>query len=322
MKICPNCRKTYADDNLNFCLEDGSVLTMAPSEPAPTVMMSQPRPTDYTPGGTAPQFNPQIQSSFGNQPQYQVQPQKKSKAWLWILGVVGIVLLLCGGGFVGLVIIGMNANQTASNNSSVPTNTRGNTSIATNTKAPPPSPGTPGGDVETIDMSMFVKDFSIYGTTEMSGDELLMAAKQKDYYYVLVATDDYNTMGASTKLTVRNPENMDSRLGYGLIFHSDPQPLTKGYAFLIDSKKKRYRVVRHSSTNESSLVAWKNSTAIKDGSQENVLEIRDKGSDIELYINDQLVTTVKDGYDGTVGVPGLYSGDAAKIGFKKLEIRK
>ena len=25
MKICPRCQKTYADDNLNFCLEDGSV---------------------------------------------------------------------------------------------------------------------------------------------------------------------------------------------------------------------------------------------------------------------------------------------------------
>ena len=28
MKICPRCQTTYADDNLNFCLEDGSTLTL------------------------------------------------------------------------------------------------------------------------------------------------------------------------------------------------------------------------------------------------------------------------------------------------------
>ncbi|MEQ1923696.1 MAG: hypothetical protein ABL952_14410, partial [Pyrinomonadaceae bacterium] len=33
MKICPRCQKTYSDDNLNFCLEDGSVLTQAAAEP-------------------------------------------------------------------------------------------------------------------------------------------------------------------------------------------------------------------------------------------------------------------------------------------------
>ena len=169
---------------------------------------------------------------------------------------------------------------------------------------------------------MFVKDFSVYGTTEMSGDELLMAAKQKDYYYVLVAPDEYNTMAATTRITLRNPDNSDSRLGYGLIFHSDPQPLTKGYAFLIDAKKKRYRVVKHTATNESTIVAWKNSTSVKGGAEENMLEVRDKGDVIELYINDQLVTSIKDQFDGTIGVPGLYSGDGAKIAFKKLEIVK
>ena len=29
MKICPRCQKTYTDDNLNFCLDDGVVLQQA-----------------------------------------------------------------------------------------------------------------------------------------------------------------------------------------------------------------------------------------------------------------------------------------------------
>ena len=323
MKICPTCRKTYQDDNLNFCLEDGSVLTVASNEPAPTVMMSQPRPTHPSTGFGPPPTQPGIQSSFGNQGAYS-QPQKKSsKTWLWVLGILGILVLLCGGGgVVGLLLLASQQDIAANNSGPAATPTPGKGSTFPGTSPSPNSSPSTSGDVESIDLNMFVKEFSVYGTTEMSGDELMMAAKQKDYYYVLVAPDNYDTLGATTKLTVRNPDNGDSRLGYGLIFHSDPQPLTKGYAFLIDSKKKRYRVVRHTSTNETALVPWKTSTAIKDGPGENILEVRDKGDSIELYINGEMVTTIKDQYDGKVGVPGLYSGDGVKIGFKNLEIRK
>lgn len=318
MKICPTCRKSYADDNLNFCLEDGSVLTLTSNDPPPTVMMSQPRPTDpVSPFSTQ---NQGLQSSFGNPPQYSMQqPPKKSKAWLWIVGIVGILLLLCGGGFAGLVLIGMQAERSQANNSTVPSNNRG---TPTPSSSPFSSTTTTTGDVTPIDVSMFVKDFSVYGTTEMSGDELLMAAKQKGYYYVLVATDDYSTLNSTARITVRNPDNADTRLGYGLIFHSDPTPLTNGFAFLIDAKKKRYRVVQHSTSSEKAVVPWKTSTAINDGSQENVLEVRDKGDSIEFYINDQMVTTTKDSFTGSTGVPGLYSGDGVKVGFKKMEISK
>lgn len=318
MKICPTCRKTYADDNLNFCLEDGSVLTLASSEPAPTVMMSQPRPTN-----PSPSMQPGIQSTYGNQPQYPVhhQPKKSSKAWLWIVGILGIVLLLCGGGIGLLVFIGMNADRQSNNNSVIATNSNRGPIFSNSNSSTAPSPST-SGSVDSIDLSNFVQTVTIYGTTEMVGDELMMAARQKRYYYVLVAPDDYTTDGGTTTVTVRNVENADSSLGYGLIFHSDPKPLTKDYAFLIDAKRKRYRVVRHDPANETTVAAWKNSTAIKDGTLENVLEVRDKGDNIELYINGQMMTSIKDQYGHPNGVPGLYSGDGAKVGFKKLEIRK
>lgn len=319
MKICPTCRKTYQDDNLNFCLEDGSILTMASNEPAPTVMMSQPRPTDPNTGFGSPQG---IQSSFGNDPQYAPQPKKSSKTWLWVVGILGILLLLCGGGGILGVIFLASQQNIANNSSPPPTPAPGNKGTTFPGTSPTPGTTTTSGDVESIDLAMFVQKFSIYGTTEMVGDELMMAAKQKRYYYVLVAPDDYSTADASTTVTLRNVDNADSSLGYGLIFHSDPEPLTKDYAFLIDAKKKRYRIVRHDPSNETSVVPWKNSTAIRDGSQENKLEVRDKGTDIEFYINDQLMTSIKDTYGHPNGVPGLYSGDGAKIAFKKLEIKK
>ena len=54
MKQCPTCLRTYSDDALNFCLEDGEMLTAyfqePPSQfapdPPPTVMMNEPRVTN------------------------------------------------------------------------------------------------------------------------------------------------------------------------------------------------------------------------------------------------------------------------------------
>lgn len=317
MKICPNCRKTYSDDNLNFCLEDGSILTLAMDDPPATVMMQQPRPTNPSPG-SFPQ--PGIQSSFGNQPQYGGPPKKSSKTWIWVVGILGVLLLLCGGGgIIGLIFV---ASQADKNTNVANANTnRGKTFPGNVTSSPVPKTDT-SGDVEKIDLSFWVKDFSVWGSTEMVGDEFMMAAKQKGYYYVLVAPEEYTTDGAATRVTLRNVDNANSSLGYGLIFHSAPTPLTKDYAFLIDTKRKKYRVVRHEPAKELSMVAWTNSSAIKDGSQENTLEARDKGDTIELYINNEMVTSIKDAYGYPNGVPGLYSGDGVKVAFKDLEIRK
>jgi hypothetical protein len=48
MKHCPSCQRTYADDSLTFCLEDGTALLSASSgstDPAATLIMSDPRAT-------------------------------------------------------------------------------------------------------------------------------------------------------------------------------------------------------------------------------------------------------------------------------------
>lgn len=86
MKICSQCRKTYDDDNLNFCLEDGGALAFT-DQAAPTVMMPPARETAAPPRWQAPA--PQAQSP------------KSSKTWLWVLLILGLLLVLCGGGGIG-----------------------------------------------------------------------------------------------------------------------------------------------------------------------------------------------------------------------------
>lgn len=47
MKYCPKCNETYKDENLNFCLNDGTILNEMSGEDAPpTVMLDASRVTN------------------------------------------------------------------------------------------------------------------------------------------------------------------------------------------------------------------------------------------------------------------------------------
>ena len=322
MKICPRCQRTYTDDNLNFCLDDGVVLQKAGGSEAPeTVLMTQARPTagPTVPGPTS------AQPAWNTSPQnFEAATKKRSKTWLWVLLILGLVVLFCGGGAAGLFVYVASTVETdvATNNNKSNSNTK-TVSVASNNKSAPTNTASDDrNNVQDIDLSEWVRDFSAYGTTEFSNGELTMASKQKKFYYVLVAPEDYTTDGANTSVTLRNIDNADSSLGYGLIIHSNPSPLIQDYAFLIDTKKNRYRIVHHVPGDEKVVIPWTTSTAIKEGSLENALEARDRSSGIEFYINGQLVNTVPNTYGYKNGVPGLYSGDAVKIAFKKLQIKK
>jgi len=45
MKQCPRCKQTYSDENLNFCLEDGELLTVFGYEPPASRYVDEPPPT-------------------------------------------------------------------------------------------------------------------------------------------------------------------------------------------------------------------------------------------------------------------------------------
>jgi hypothetical protein len=324
MKICPKCQKTYNDDNLNFCLDDGAVLSQASRTPVEdklpeTVMMSSPRPTSPNQpvnNPTPPTWGHQQQQSqptWGATPSYQTPqtPAKSSKSWIWVLGILAAIVVVCGGGLVGLGLIVANMEPTETGNTN-------KTIDFENKKSPIPE----SGKVDKIDLSKWTDTNPAYATSEYKNGEFIMGTKQKGYYYVLVASTLYQTEDATTKVSIRNVEEKPSRLGYGLIFHSNPKPLIQDYGFIIDSDKQRYRVVSHTPGKETDIIKWTKSTIIKNGTQKNVLEVRDKDGDITFYINDQKIDSIKnkDGYSG--GVPGIYTGDAVQVAFSDLQISK
>ncbi len=316
MKICPRCQKTYTDDNLNFCLEDGAVLTQSDASAMPeTVVLSQPQMTQpHQPAvtnqpGTGQSWNMPVQ-----QPSYSMQPQKKSSStWIWVVGILALVVLVCGGGFAGLLYMSIQPG-TANTGPSTPTPTpSGNKNTGTTSTRT---------DLTSLDLSKWVQDSQTNGNTSFSDGELVMSSKQKGYYYVLAGTKSQKSVNADTKITVRNINSADSTSGYGLVFHSNPTPLQQGYAFLINTSTMKYRVVHHEPSKEDVVVSWTKSDAIRSGSSDNTLEVRDQSDKIELYINGQMVTSIKNVYGYPDGVVGLYTSDAIRIGFKNFEIRK
>ncbi|HVF31329.1 MAG TPA: hypothetical protein VNA22_10180 [Pyrinomonadaceae bacterium] len=321
MKTCPACRRTYDDDGLNFCLEDGSLLTFAPAiDPgAPTVVMNQPRPTNPSPVG-------EMQTSWDRPGgAYSMQPKKKSRAWIWAVGILGLIVLLCGGGIAGFFIYVANMDtKPIAANSTRPSPTSSSTPKASNNSSNKNTTGdTPNAvSFEPVDLSKYISESSIYGSTEFKDGEFVMSSRSKGYYFVIVTPDDFDTEDSTLRVTVRNPDAADTDLGYGLVFHSDTRPLEKDYAFLIDSVRQRFRVVRHEPGDEVTVTRWTNSKSIKAGAAENTLEARDKDDKIELYINGELASTITNKQGPTSGVPGLYSGDGVRVAFKKLEIAK
>ena len=317
MKVCPRCQKTYTDDNLNFCLEDGSVLQQA-AAPPPTVQMSAPQVSH---ANQQMPTQPSAQAGWNVPPQgqqYAMQPQKKSsKAWLWVLLILGAVILLCGGGFAGLMYIGIREQQRQEQANLIATNTtRTNSANSANTSTSTRS------EVVKVDLARWEQDNSSYGDTTFEDGQFLMSSRSRGYYYALAGESKYKSTDSDARVSVTNLNSGDTTLGYGLVFHSDTTPLQKGYAFVIDTKKRRYRVVHHTPGKEESVVNWTTSTAINTGASPNILEIRDRTGSIDLYINDTKVNTIKNVHGAPNGVVGLYAADGIKIAFKDLEIRK
>ncbi|HMT07202.1 MAG TPA: DUF3224 domain-containing protein [Pyrinomonadaceae bacterium] len=173
---------------------------------------------------------------------------------------------------------------------------------------------------EKLDLEEWVKPNSIWGRTSYKDGELFARSIRKGYYYVLAATEDKVSVGNTVSVSLRNVNGAATPLGYGIVFHSNPTPLVKGYAFVIDSLRRRYRVMRHVPKDELTIVKWKPSTAINAGLESNVLTAKDIGDSTELYVNGTLVETISNEHAFPNGVVGLYA-PAITIAFKDLTIR-
>lgn len=109
MKICPRCNRTYADETMDFCLDDGESLTAADHaekfRSLPPTMLPGPAPTEMwnpesMPSGSGGSSIPTMVSLQPPPPLYSAKPESPptqrapGKRWVGITIGAGVVLIL------------------------------------------------------------------------------------------------------------------------------------------------------------------------------------------------------------------------------------
>jgi hypothetical protein len=129
MKSCPACNRTYADEELNFCLEDGSILS-ATDEPDKTLQLSATQNTDsivtkisyqnakpadtiQSPMPTLP--SPQLPTTY-----YEKAPAQNPNNKLWLaIGVLGFISVIS----IAVAIISFSGDGNTASNYNAANNT-------------------------------------------------------------------------------------------------------------------------------------------------------------------------------------------------------
>jgi hypothetical protein len=164
-----------------------------------------------------------------------------------------------------------------------------------------------------------------YGRIWYDDDEYHMQSKAKSFLVMYAPNDQYNTENATVRVTTRSVEGNGPSTGYGLIIHGEKSKTgeLEDYALLIyTGSDPQYEIVKHKDGNQTTVIPWTKTRALRSGTSTNQLEIRAKGSELTFYINGQYVDRITDTENFKRGVAGLYTSDTHDIAFDDLEIER
>jgi hypothetical protein len=336
MKRCPQCNRTYADDALSFCLDDGSPLLSAsaptPSDPSATVQYPQAR-------GTIPQatiaFNPaQAPPPPIPPPAWTPMPPaapEKRSVWPWLLGIGAVLVLMVIGGGILIFVVANITNTNNSNGNSNNSNSRvANRNSNKNTNADETNTNTNSRST----LSSFTDDFSnrTWGTGESQygniwyQDEAYHMHATKGGFIVMYAPDksDYRDENATVRVGLRSIDGTPPITGYGLVVHGEKKDgKLEDYGFLIyNGDSPKYKIVLHKAGAETKLVDWTSTSTIRTGTSPNQIEVRIRDTKMDFYINGQFATSIVDTESYKRGRVGLYTSDVGEVAFDDLEISK
>lgn len=335
MKRCPQCNRTYTDDALSFCLDDGSPLVGAAPMSDPSATVQYPSSRDTTPQPTIAFSSSQQAAPPPPPPQAPAwtpmppsAPQKRS-AWPWILGI-GAVLVFMGIGVVVLIFalasISNDNNSNNSNNSNRVVNKNTNKNSNTNTDD--------GNSNTRSSLTTFTDDFAnkTWGTGESQygniwyADESYHMHATKGGFIVMYAPDkpDYKTENATVRVGLRSIDGDPPITGYGLVVHGEKKDgKLEDYGFLIYSgDTPKYKIVLHRAGAETKVVDWTPTSTIRTGTLPNQIEVRIRDLKMDFYINGQFVTSITDEANYRRGRVGLYTSDVGEVAFDDLEVSK
>lgn len=123
MKRCPTCNKTFTDQNLSFCTDDGTpLLSVDPPEDEATLVRPKGDSETGAVGMSAPSSasEPPRVSAYQPPPSY-VPPdypgQSNRKTWPWIVGILAFVFVVFAGLGIAAAILIPNLMRAANTNS-------------------------------------------------------------------------------------------------------------------------------------------------------------------------------------------------------------
>ena len=157
MKRCPTCQKTYTDESLNFCLDDGAPLlfeagTSSSRDSGATVIMREgtagilpPAPTQVSaPRGVPTEVLPPTQSTIPQQPRstapeaYISAQPTQPKSHLMTAGITAIAILLLVLVGIGIALLMRGTSDTKTDAASTGGVANGNSSPAAQPSSSPP----------------------------------------------------------------------------------------------------------------------------------------------------------------------------------------
>lgn len=341
MKTCPSCNRSYTDQALNFCLQDGSPLVnVAPSSETtaeartPDTRYANAPPTDvYRPNAPAPPpgYQAPYQPQYNPMPQYTPMPlarQPRSSAVWWILGGLAVVFILGIGAVIVIIAVASMSSESNNNNNRPVTNVNIpnrnlNTNFNTNNSNVNSTGKLPASFTDDFSTQKWGTGNSAYGNIWYADGAYHMKSKEKTYFVMYGPSNDYDTENARVRVTVRNVDGVSPVSGYGLVVHGAPEEKLRDYGFLIytgDSPK--YLVVQHTGGTQTELVPFTASSIIRSGTSPNQIEVRIKGSQLSFYINGQYATSITDTQGFKRGRAGFYASDAHEVVFDDLSISR
>ncbi|HEY0321924.1 MAG TPA: hypothetical protein VGC66_13265 [Pyrinomonadaceae bacterium] len=399
MKRCPTCNKTYSDDSMSFCLEDGAPLLTVGGDAPPagsgsfdpnlTIPFTPPRDTSEQgaggtgapgsqwgsqgggpasgqfgqPGGYGQPGNPygqQSGSQYGGQQSGQFPPPqssqhtpapswggpqppppyasapKKSSALPWVLGAVGLLVVLGIGAAVIIGVLasmGSNTNKNNSNNSNQVSNRSNRNGSSNNSNNSNSSNSNNSNSTTSNGAAVASDDFSSpawwtgtvnVGTAWYVSNEYHLRATSTGYM-VIYGPDAFRTENATTRVTVRSVSGESSNSGFGLAVFGEmsKKKELEDYCFLIRTGgTPAYKIVMHRGGNETIVVDWTDASQLRSGSSPNQLEVRTSGTNAAFYINGQYVRAIEATTGYALGLAGFYASGTDEVAFDDLQIVK
>ena len=265
-----------------------------------------------------------------------MQPQKRS-VWPWLLGIGAVLFFIVVG--VGVLIFAV-ARVTNTNNSNRVANNSNNSNNANwrsanrNQNTNTDNENTNENDNTRSTMANFTDDFSTQKWGTGTWDDGRAWYSDEEYHMHAISgrfiemyapeTKEYYTRDATVRVGLRSIDGNPPDTGYGLVVHGEKKDgKLEDYGFLIyNGPEPKYKIILHKAGNETNIVSWTSSSAIRSGTSPNQIEVRIRDLKLELYINGQLITSITDSANYKTGRVGFYTSDVGEVAFDDLEISR